>query len=65
MSSRINSIRGMHDILPADLPAWQLLERTVKDVLASYGFAEIRVPVVEKTELFARAIGGATDIVEK
>jgi histidyl-tRNA synthetase len=55
----------MHDILPADLPAWQLLERTVKDVLASYGFAEIRVPVVEKTELFARAIGGATDIVEK
>ena len=55
----------MHDILPADLPGWQLLERTVQEVFASYGFAEIRVPVVEKTELFARAIGGATDIVEK
>ena len=55
----------MHDILPSELPAWQLLEDTVKNVFASYGFDEIRVPVVEKTELFARAIGGATDVVEK
>ena len=65
MSSTINSIRGMHDILPSDLAHWQRLEQTVKDVFASYGFDEIRVPIVEKTELFARAIGGATDVVEK
>lgn len=55
----------MHDILPSELPDWQRLEQTVKDVFSSYGFDEIRVPVVEKTELFARAIGGATDVVEK
>lgn len=55
----------MHDILPADLPTWQQLELTVKDVFARYGYAEIRIPVVEKTELFARAIGAATDVVEK
>ncbi len=55
----------MHDILPADLPAWQKLELTVKDVFTRYGFAEIRIPVVEKSELFARAIGAATDVVEK
>lgn len=55
----------MHDILPADLPLWQKLERTIGSVFARYGFAEIRVPVVEKTELFARAIGAATDVVEK
>lgn len=65
MSSSINSIRGMHDILPADLPDWQRAEQTIKDIFSIYGYDEIRVPVVEKTELFARAIGGATDVVEK
>jgi len=55
----------MHDILPADLADWQRAERTIKDIFSSYGYDEIRVPVVEKTELFARAIGGATDVVEK
>ena len=55
----------MHDILPCELPIWQRLEQIVKDVFASYGYDEIRVPVVEKTELFARAIGDATDVVEK
>jgi len=65
VSSTINSIRGMHDILPSELPAWQRLEQIVKDVFSSYGYDEIRVPVVEKTELFARAIGDATDVVEK
>ncbi len=55
----------MHDILPAGLPDWQRLEQTVTDIFASYGYDEIRVPVVEKTELFARAIGDATDVVEK
>jgi histidyl-tRNA synthetase len=55
----------MHDILPADLGAWDLLESTAKKVFASYGFEEIRVPLLEKTELFTRAIGTATDVVEK
>ena len=55
----------MHDILPADLADWQFAERCVKDIFSSYGYDEIRVPVVEKTELFARAIGAATDVVEK
>jgi len=55
----------MHDILPADLPAWQKLERTVADVFSRYGYAEIRVPVLEKTDLFTRAIGETTDVVEK
>jgi len=55
----------MHDILPADLPGWQKLERTVQDVFTCYGYSEIRIPVVEKTELFARTIGAATDVVEK
>jgi len=55
----------MHDVLPADMHLWQRLEDTVREVFGSYGFGEIRVPVVEKTELFARAIGDATDVVEK
>jgi histidyl-tRNA synthetase len=55
----------MHDTLPADMHLWHTLERTVKAVFASYGFSEIRIPVLEKTELFARAIGDATDVVEK
>jgi histidyl-tRNA synthetase len=55
----------MHDILPADLPAWQKLERTVKNVFDRYGFSEIRYPIVEKTELFTRAMGETTDVVEK
>ena len=55
----------MHDILPSELPDWQRLEQIAKDVFASYGYDEIRVPVVEKTELFVRAIGDATDVVEK
>jgi histidyl-tRNA synthetase len=55
----------MNDILPQDTPCWQFLERTVADVLASYGYGEIRLPVVEKTALFKRSIGEVTDIVEK
>jgi len=55
----------MHDIPPSELPDWQRLEQIAKDVFASYGYDEIRVPVVEKTELFVRAIGDATDVVEK
>ena len=55
----------MHDVLPADMHLWHRLEDAVRDVFGSYAFSEIRVPVVEKTELFARAIGDATDVVEK
>jgi len=55
----------MHDVLPSDMHLWHKLEKTIRDVMAGYGFSEIRIPVVEKTELFARAIGDATDVVEK
>lgn len=65
MTSSIQSIRGMHDILPVDMPAWQHLETTAGNILSRYGYCEIRTPLVEKTELFARAIGDATDVVEK
>lgn len=65
MSKNIRAIRGMHDILPANSPYWQFLESTVKQLLQGYGYAEIRMPIVEKTELFCRSIGEVTDIVEK
>lgn len=61
----LQSIRGMHDILPADVAAWQWLESRLAALMDRYGFAEIRVPLVEKTELFTRAIGQGTDVVEK
>lgn len=65
MTDAIRSIRGMHDILPAELALWRHLESTVQQILARYGFEEIRLPILEKTELFTRAIGQATDVVEK
>jgi histidyl-tRNA synthetase len=55
----------MHDILPRETPSWRALERAVADVFSAYGFEEIRVPVLERTDVFARAIGDATDVVEK
>jgi histidyl-tRNA synthetase len=55
----------MHDLLPAEMHLWHRLEQVVREVFAAYGFSEIRIPVVEKTEVFARAIGDATDVVEK
>jgi histidyl-tRNA synthetase len=61
----IQAIKGVKDILPADMPAWQHLEGTARRLFEDYGFAEIRVPVFEYTELFARSIGASTDIVEK
>lgn len=63
--SNIRAVRGMNDILPDQTPHWQLLEQTVSRVLASYGYSEIRLPLVEHTELFLRSIGEVTDIVEK
>jgi len=65
MSNKIQSIRGMHDILPEQSPLWQFFETTVKDLLKSYAYSEIRMPVVESTDLFCRSIGEVTDIVEK
>ncbi|MDT8448992.1 MAG: histidine--tRNA ligase [Wenzhouxiangellaceae bacterium] len=61
----LQSVRGMHDILPAEIGGWQWLERKLRSVMARYGFSEIRIPLVEKTELFTRAIGQGTDVVEK
>jgi histidyl-tRNA synthetase len=61
----IQAIRGMNDILPEDTPYWQTLESSIRELLASYGYQEIRFPIVEKTELFKRSIGEVTDIVEK
>jgi histidyl-tRNA synthetase len=55
----------MHDILPSEMPDWHRLEAVARDLFAGYGYAEIRVPVLEKTEVFTRAIGTATDVVEK
>lgn len=65
MSKKIQAIRGMNDIKPNETPVWQYLESTVKELLASYGYGEIRMPVVEQTNLFKRSIGEVTDIVEK
>jgi histidyl-tRNA synthetase len=65
LSKTIQAIRGMNDILPTETAQWQYFERIIKQVLQSYGFNEIRLPLVEKTELFARSIGEVTDIVEK
>ena len=65
MAVNIQAIRGMHDVLPEQTPLWQYAEWCIKEVLASYGYSEIRLPVVEKTELFKRSIGEVTDIVEK
>ncbi len=65
MSNSIKAVRGMNAILPAETPSWQYLEETVRAVLESYGYQEIRLPVLEHTNLFARSIGDHTDIVEK
>ena len=62
---KIQSIRGMNDLLPEQSAIWQYLERTVAEVLASYSYREIRFPILEQTELFKRAVGEVTDIVEK
>ena len=63
--SKIQAIRGMNDILPAQSPVWQFLEETLQQVVQSYGYQELRFPVLEQTQLFRRSIGEVTDIVEK
>lgn len=62
---KIQAIRGMNDLLPSDSPYWQYVEATLADILQSYGYQEIRFPILESTDLFKRSIGEVTDIVEK
>ena len=65
MSGTPQPIRGMNDVLPDDTAAWQRLERAARETFAEYGYREIRLPLLERTELFKRSIGEMTDIVEK
>ena len=65
MSQYIQSVRGMNDILPGESELWELFEETVRSWLISYGYKPVRLPIVEPTPLFKRAIGEVTDIVEK
>lgn len=65
MAKNIQAVRGMHDILPEQSVRWQFIERHIRDVLSAYAYQEIRLPSVEKTELFKRSIGEVTDIVAK
>jgi len=62
---KIQAIRGMNDCLPAQSALWQKLENSVKKVISAYGYTEMRMPIVEMTQLFSRAIGEVTDVVEK
>jgi len=61
----ITGVKGFNDILPGEVERWQHIEATARRVFSLYGFAEIRIPILEKTELFCRSIGDTTDIVEK
>jgi histidyl-tRNA synthetase len=65
MPKTIQTVRGMHDILPAETAAWQNLEESLRVLMHAYGYQEIRLPLLEKTELFERSIGEVTDIVAK
>src|SRR5450830_2064537 len=64
-AEKIVAVKGMNDILPGDAHLWELFQNTAQSVVQSYGFQQIRTPIVENTALFARAIGAVTDIVEK
>ena len=65
MAKSIQSIRGMHDVLPDDSYRWQAFEAVIRQLMTTYGYREIRMPLVESTDLFCRSIGEVTDIVEK
>jgi histidyl-tRNA synthetase len=65
MGDKIRSVRGMNDLMPDASGDWQYVEATVAEALNAYGYREMRVPLVERTELFSRSIGEATDVVEK
>ena len=61
----IKAIRGFNDILPDEIGKWQFVEEIAREIFEGFGFSEIRIPILERTELFSRGIGEATDIVEK
>ena len=63
--TKLQAIRGMHDILMHEIPKWQFVEKSIKNILDQYGYKEIRLPILEKTELFKQTIGDNTDIVSK
>jgi histidyl-tRNA synthetase len=63
--SQVQAIRGMSDLLPSETATWQAIESILRDLLTAYGYCEIRVPIVERTDLFKRSIGEVTDVVEK
>jgi histidyl-tRNA synthetase len=65
MNTPLRSIRGMNDILPQDIHYWKMLETTAEQIFSAFGFGQIRLPLLEKTEVFTRAIGSATDVVSK
>jgi histidyl-tRNA synthetase len=65
VAKTIQAIRGMNDCLPTQSPLWQKVETAVKNVVSAYGYSEVRMPIVEMTHLFSRAIGEVTDVVEK
>ena len=65
MAQKYQAIRGMNDLLADQLPYWQQVEAAARELFADYGYREMRVPVVERAELFQRSIGEHTDIVEK
>jgi histidyl-tRNA synthetase len=65
MAEQIQGIRGMGDVLPGDTPVWQSVEGVLQQTMQAYAYKEIRIPIVERTELFERSIGEVTDIVEK
>jgi len=65
VAKSIQAIRGMNDILPEQTPYWQYVENIFRQLMQSYGYQEIRMPIVESTALFKRSIGEVTDIVEK
>ena len=62
---KFQAIKGVRDLLPAETPLWNHVEETARGVLGAYGFGEIRLPIFEPTELFARSIGLDTDVVSK
>ncbi|MBU3823742.1 MAG: histidine--tRNA ligase [Candidatus Oceanisphaera merdipullorum] len=65
MAKKIQAIRGMNDCLPEQTPTWQAAETALRQLMSSYGYAEVRMPIMESTGLFRRAIGEVTDVVEK
>ncbi|ENY6167180.1 histidine--tRNA ligase [Vibrio fluvialis] len=65
MAKTIQAIRGMNDCLPTQSPLWQKVEGIVKNVISAYGYNEVRMPIVEETNLFSRAVGEETDVVSK